>query len=149
MSKVESEELELEADVDEGNDKGPKVKTSRMFGHDSDSSVNEVSKQIFDKIYEVEGEELDEEGDVSTVDMEGEEGAIPFDSQGEQRAIVIYPSDNRQTYSMLFMNDHGALIKSIDGLKGPYKANVRFDQGQYNVVIKSRGNNLPYTAKII
>ena len=148
MSKV-IEEQEMELEIDEGNEEAPKVKTSKMFGHDSDQSVNESSKRIFDKIYEVEGEELDEEGEVSTVDMEDEEGVIPFDSQGEQRGIIIYPVDNRQKYSILFMNDYGALIKSIDNIKGPYRANVKFDAGQYNVVIKSRGNNLPYTAKVI
>ena len=147
MTKVEEEaqdEIEEKEEVEE-----PKKKTKKMFSRDRDEATDNAAKSIFDKIYEVEEEEPEPDDEIQSVPMEDDEGKINFLSDGREKGVVISPYDMTKKYSLLFVNDQGAVIRTIPDIRGLYKAKVRFEEGNYSILVKSRDNSLPFSAKIM
>lgn len=150
MSRIEEEDIqEEELPEEEELDDEPVKKTKPMFSREHDEATDNAAKSIFGKIYDIEEEEPEEDDHIQSVPMEDDEGKIPFNSEGREKGIVISPYDGSKKYSLVFVNEQGAVIRTISDLRGLYKAKVKFEQGNYSVIVKSKDNNLPFSAKIM
>jgi len=152
MSKVQEnfddeEQEDLDEIEEEQEDTRPKKET--FSGQDPDENVTKASKSIFNKLYDIEEEEADEDDEIKSIPMEDGAGDIPFQTEGEEKGIIISPYSNIKKYSLIFVNEQGAIIKTIPDIRGLYKAKVKFQPGKYQVIVKSRDNNLPFSAKIM
>jgi hypothetical protein len=148
----ENNEEEEKERLKEEDDEEIKEKKSKFYdGAEGDKVVKQVAEKIYNKMFSIKNEEVDEEEEqqnYSSVQMEKGEGFLNFISEGNEKTISIYPNNPKVKYSMEIQSEDGETLSIIPNLMSVYKAKINTFKGNYKLVVKSPESNMPFIIRM-
>ncbi len=145
----EQQEVKPEEKKDEEGEK--EKKTFRSLESDNDKKTITSAQRIHNQMFGVEDEKVDipKEEQVAPIMFENGVGERNFSSDGQEKTMMIFPPDNMTDYSIAFVNSSGKVVQEVNKINGVHKARINFIKGDYKIVVKARGIDMPFTCRMI
>lgn len=112
-----------------------------------DTETEKTAEDIYNQLVNVKIDEIPEEEQqkITTAILEDFKAEIPFESDGSDKVLKIYPADSRVSYSLELTDEKGNTLYTISNIKKPFSTNFKLLKGNYFLRVKTEKDNIPFT----
>jgi len=140
------ENIEKKEGEDDGEIEKPSYKLNPS-ARDNDTTTKEIASSVYNRMFNIEQEEVLEEEEDQVLSLD-EDDDFNFNSEGESKAVTVYPSNPDVPYEIIIKDSDGHLLHSFPNQKGIYKARMKMIEGDYKISFKPQSGKVAFAVKV-